>query len=332
MPAVAASAAGVEHADGTEVGLLLQSFHSVTDRITELQRQLDAQQGRYNRNMDIAVRIGRETATLYDLDELLNRAIDLICNEFDFYHAQVFLIDDIGENAVLTYSHGEVGQRLLESKHKLAVGSESVIGRVTQAGTSVIVNDTTVTDVRAPHTVNPLLPDTRAEMALPLQIGERIIGALDVQSKRPNSFQSDEIRTLQILADQIAVAIQNVRLLVQSEERVSQIDALNRQLTRTAWEETSRRSALEPIYRYDLLTLRHDEGDVQAERQPADCHSRRGRRLVRRRRPRRRVLHRRRPRDYARRRRPRGGRHRERPLVRGKRRGAHRQPALAARG
>ncbi len=263
MPAVTAGAAGVERADGTEVGLLLQSFHSVTDRISDLQRQLDAQQGRYNRNMDIAARIGRETATLYDLDELLNRAIDLICNEFDFYHAQVFLIDDIGENAVLAYSRGEVGQRLLESKHKLAVGSESVIGRVTQAGTSVIVNDTSVQDVRAPHTVNPLLPDTRAEMALPLQIGERIIGALDVQSKRPNSFQSDEIRTMQILADQIAVAIQNVRLLVQSEQRVTQIDALNRQLTRTAWEETSRHSALEPIYRYDLLTLHHDEGEIQ---------------------------------------------------------------------
>ncbi len=262
VPAVTAGTAGVEHADGTEVGLLLQSFHSVTDRISTLQRQLDIQQGRYNRNMDIAARIGRETATLYDLDELLNRAIDLICNEFDFYHAQVFLIDDIGENAVLAYSHGEVGQRLLESKHKLAVGSESVIGRVTQAGTSVIVNDTLVSDVRAPHTVNPLLPDTRAEMALPLQIGERIIGALDVQSKRPNSFQSDEIRTMQILADQIAVAIQNVRLLVQSEERVTQIDALNRQLTRTAWQETSRRSALEPIYRYDLLTLHHDEGEI----------------------------------------------------------------------
>ncbi len=262
VPTATAGAAGVEHADGTEVGLLLQSFHNVTDRISTLQHQLDSQQGRYNRNMDIAARIGRETATLYDLDELLNRAIELICNEFDFYHAQVFLIDDIGENAVLAYSRGEVGQRLLETKHKLAVGSESVIGRVTQAGTSVIVNDTLVTDVRTPHTVNPLLPDTRAEMALPLQIGERIIGALDVQSKRPNSFQSDEIRTLQILADQIAVAIQNVRLLVQSEERVTQINALNRQLTRSAWEETSRRSALAPIYRYDLLTLRHDESDV----------------------------------------------------------------------
>ena len=60
--------------------------------------------------MDIAARVSRETATLYDIDALLNRAINLICDEFGYYHAQVFLIDDIGENAVLVYSHGEVGR------------------------------------------------------------------------------------------------------------------------------------------------------------------------------------------------------------------------------
>ncbi len=252
-----------DNTEDSDIGKLLQSFHAVTERVSTLKHQLDMQQGRYSRNIDIAARIGRETATLYDIDELLNRTIQLICDEFDFYHAQVFLIDDIGENAVLVYSHGDIGQRLLESKHKLAVGSQSVIGRVADSGTPVIVNDTSYSGTTAPHMVNPLLPETRAEMALPLQIGERIIGALDIQSKRPNSFQTDELRTFQILADQIAIAIQNVRLLVQSEERVSQIDALNRQLTRTAWEETSSRTNLEPIYRYDLLTLDHQANDVQ---------------------------------------------------------------------
>ena len=121
----------------------------------------------------------------------------------------------------------------------------------------MVVNDTTRGDV--PHQFNPLLPQTRAEIALPLLSGERILGALDVQSIQSNSFQADELRTFEILADQIAVAIQNVRLLVQSEERITQIDTLNRQLTRSAWEETSERSDLEPIYRYDLLNLTHDE-------------------------------------------------------------------------
>ena len=238
-----------------EIAHLTTAFQSMTARIQELKDELETQQGRYSRNMDIASRVGRETATLYDIDELLNRAIRLICEEFGFYHAQVFLIDDVGDNAVLVYSYGEVGKQLLQLKHKIPVGSDSVIGRVTQTGTPVIVNDVSHSGQTAPHRFNPLLPQTRAEMALPLQFGERITGALDIQSAQPDSFQADEVRTFQILADQIAIAIQNVRLLVQSEERVTQIDALNRQLTRMAWEETSQRSGLETVYRYDLLNL-----------------------------------------------------------------------------
>ena len=243
--------------DDDEIGQLMQAFQTMTGRAEGLKAELDAQQGRYTRNMDIAARVSRETATLYDIDALLNRAINLICDEFGYYHAQVFLIDDIGENAVLVYSHGEVGKQLLQAGHKIRVGSESVIGTITQTGQAVVVNDTTSGVVA--HKFNPLLPQTRAEIALPLLSGERILGALDVQSVQSNSFQADELRTFEILADQIAVAIQNVRLLVQSEERITQIDTLNRQLTRSAWEETSERSNLEPIYRYDLLTLKHDE-------------------------------------------------------------------------
>ncbi|MCC6804188.1 MAG: GAF domain-containing protein, partial [Anaerolineae bacterium] len=242
-----------------EVGQLMQVFQSLSSRVETLRTELETQQGRYTRNMDIAARVSRETATLHDFDQLLNRSLDLICQEFGFYHAQVFLIDDIGENAVLVFSHGDIGEQLLKAGHKIPVGSESVIGSVTATGKAVVVNDTT-NESGSPHQYNPLLPQTRAEIALPLSLGDRTIGALDVQSMHADSFHDDELRTFQILADQIAVAIQNVRLLTQSEQRITQIDALNRQLTRMAWEETSQRSNLETVYHYDLLQL--DEGVV----------------------------------------------------------------------
>ncbi len=247
-----------EIAQDDEIGQLLQAFQAMSDRIETLKTELQAQQGRYIRNMDIAGRVSRETATLFNIDQLLNRAIELICQEYGFYHAQVFLIDDIGENAVLVYSHGEIGEQLLQARHKIPVGSESVIGTVTETGAAVVVNDTTNRG-DAPHMYNPLLPETRAEVALPLLFGERVIGALDVQSTQVNSFQMDDLRTFQILADQIAVAIQNVQMLVQSEQRITQIDSLNRQLTHAAWEETSQRSGLETVYRYDLLQLEEAE-------------------------------------------------------------------------
>ena len=239
-----------------EVDQLLQAFRAVDSHVRQINAEMETQLTRYARNLDIAARISRETATLYDIDQLLNRAIRLICQEYGFYHAQVFLVDDIGKNAVLTYSYGETGRKLLEQGHKLAVGSPSVIGRVTQTGQYVLVHDTTATE-SGQHRFNPLLPETRTELALPLQVGspERgdtiIIGALDIQHNVPNSFREDEIRTFQLLADQVALAVQNARLLVEMNARVEQIDSLNRQLTAQAWDVGGESGE----YHYDLLNV-----------------------------------------------------------------------------
>jgi GAF domain-containing protein/DNA-binding response OmpR family regulator len=239
-----------------EVEQLLQAFRAVDDHVRQINAEMETQLTRYARNLDIAARISRETATLYDIDQLLNRAIRLICQEYGFYHAQVFLVDDVGRNAVLTYSYGEIGQKLLEQGHKLPVGSPSVIGQVTQTGQYVLVHDTASVE-SGMHHYNPLLPNTRTELALPLQVGSPeqgdivIIGALDIQHDTPNIFREDEIRTFQLLADQVALAVQNARLLVEMQARVEQIDVLNRQLTGQAWNI----SAQSNEYHYDLLNV-----------------------------------------------------------------------------
>lgn len=232
---------------------LMQSIGQVANRLQKLNQSMDDQRRRLTRDVEIAARISRETALLNDLDGLLNRVINLICEEYSFYHAQVFVVDDVGLNAILAYSRGEAGQKLLAQNHKIAVGSESTIGLTTALGKPVIVNDTAAEAGR--HTFNPILPETRAEMALPLFIGETVIGALDIQSTTPNVFKENELQAFQLLADQIAIAIYNGRLLMQSEERVHQIDSLNRQLTRTAWEKSQQTFALERAYHYDLRSI-----------------------------------------------------------------------------
>jgi GAF domain-containing protein/DNA-binding response OmpR family regulator len=236
-----------------EIGQLSLAFTALAQQAEDLRAELNTQSRRYNRNLDITSRIGRETATLRDIDELLNRAINLISVEYGFYHAQVFLIDDVGKNAVLVYSTGEAGEQLLKRRHKIVVGSDSVVGIATATGQAVVVNDTEHPG-EIPWRFNSLLPDTHAEMALPLQLGVQTIGALDVQSTRQNAFMEDDLQTFQLLADQIAIAVQNTRLLQQSQERVDQIDSLNRQLTRLAWEESGFQS-ISPEYRYDLLNV-----------------------------------------------------------------------------
>lgn len=191
--------------------------------------------------------ISQITATLLDLDELFPRAVELIRDRFVYYHVQIFLVDDNREYANLVASTGEVGQMLLERKHRLPVGSASVIGRVTQIGEAVIATDTDAKTVL--HSRNELLPNTRSELAVAITDGERIIGALDVQSTRPNAFSDVDIQSLQVVANQLGTAIRNARLFeaqasnvqenkrlfLESEANLREIQRLNRQLTRKAW-------------------------------------------------------------------------------------------------
>jgi GAF domain-containing protein/ActR/RegA family two-component response regulator/HAMP domain-containing protein len=198
----------------------------------------DTEQRIQDRTRDLAMsaEIGRIATSLRDVDTLLRESVAQIRRRFEaIYHAQIFLLDDLGENAVLVASTGEAGRRLIDSGHKLAVGSDSVIGRVTARKQVSIASDTRRLDI--PWQPNPLLPQTRSEMALPLMIEGRVIGALDLQSTTPDAFTDDMVRVLEVLADQLAIAIENARLLEESDRRLRDIDDLNRQLTRSAWEE-----------------------------------------------------------------------------------------------
>ncbi len=218
------------------------------------------------RDLAISSEIGRIATGLRDTSILMRETVDQICKRFDaIYHAQIFLLDELGEFAVLVESTGNPGQQLLRMGHKLAVGSPSVIGRVTSRGRPVIASDTQRGDT--PWRPNPILPDTRAEMALPLMIEGRVIGALDVQSTSPDVFTDDMIRVFNVLADQIAIAIDNARLLAESEQRVREIDSLNRQLTRSAWGDyvAADRQIFPSGYRYDRMTTLPLESTAPAD-------------------------------------------------------------------
>jgi GAF domain-containing protein/CheY-like chemotaxis protein len=243
-----------------------QAISKIGERLEGLSSAIEEQRNRTARDLEIVSQISRETAMLHDLDTLVTRAIDLICSEFNFYHAQVFLVDDIGKDAVLVYSHGELGKQLLAQGHKLAVGSDSVIGQVTSSRVPVILNNIHNTNK---HAFNPILSKTQAEMALPLQIGSEIIGALDIQSEETEAFQPDDVQVFQLLADQLAIAIYNARLLMESSQRVYQIDSLNRQLTRDVWQDAEQRFGLERVYHYDLRQVIAEVPQGKAEAQNA---------------------------------------------------------------
>ena len=181
--------------------------------------------------LQTAAEIARDISGSLDLDELLVKAINMIRDRFSFYHASVFLLDLPGEFIVIREATGEAGAQLKRNGYKLPVGSKSIMGYVASHGEPLIVNDT-AND--ATYLANPLLPETRAEACLPLKVGERILGVLDAQSAVPHSFTEDNLRALQILADQLAIAVVNTELFAETQEHLSQHRLLHHITTTTA--------------------------------------------------------------------------------------------------
>jgi GAF domain-containing protein len=173
--------------------------------------------------------ISQTIALVQNIDDLLPLITGLISERFGFYHVGIFLLDEARENVVLQATNSKGGQRMLARKHQLKLGSTSIVGFASQTGRARVALDIGA-DIR--YFDNPDLPDTHSEVALPLKVGDRVIGALDVQSTEIAAFKEDELGVLTTLANQVAVAIQNARL--HKETRTALSEAQNTAGKKTA--------------------------------------------------------------------------------------------------
>ncbi|MBT3189787.1 MAG: GAF domain-containing protein [Anaerolineae bacterium] len=166
------------------------------------------------RLLDAANEVGRGVASILELNELLPKTVDIICEAYNFYYAGVFLIDENKEYAVLRAGRGEAGKAMIAANHKLKLGGKSMIGMAARERLARISLDVEGEDA---FFRNPHLPETRSEMALPLCTGKSCLGAVTVQSIEGNAFSDDDIQTLQTMADHLAIAINNANLLKEVE-------------------------------------------------------------------------------------------------------------------
>jgi GAF domain-containing protein/HAMP domain-containing protein len=167
------------------------------------------------------------------LDTLLALITRLVSEKFDFYHVGIFLIDNARQFAVLQAANSEAGQQMLERGHKLEVGQMGIVGNVAHTSQARIALDV---GSDAVYFDNPDLPNTRSEMALPLNLRGQTLGVLDVQSLTPGAFNESDANTLGILADHIAIAIDNARLFEQSRLALSEVQTLYRQYQAQEWD------------------------------------------------------------------------------------------------
>lgn len=207
-------------------------LESQRERLEEAVKERTRDLARRARYLEATTSVARDAATELDLQELLSRVVILISERFGFYHTGLFLLNPSGEWAELQAASSKGGRQMLARGHRLRVGQEGVVGHVAGQGEHRVALDV---GEDAVYFDNPDLPETRSEMALPLQARGEIIGVLDVQSHEPQAFGEEDVAVLQTLADQVAVAISNARLFRQAEESAAVERRAFGQIAREAW-------------------------------------------------------------------------------------------------
>jgi GAF domain-containing protein/HAMP domain-containing protein len=221
-------------------GVINETEQRVVERTTDLEKATLESEKRAQ-ELETISEVARAISSEVNLENLLTLITYLVSERFGFYHVGVFLIDTVTKYAVLRASNSPGGKRMIERGHKLQIGQVGIVGHAAGTGEARIALD--VGD-DAVYFDNPDLPNTRSEMALPLKLRGRVIGILDVQSTEPNAFTPADIETLGILADQIAIAIDNARLLAESQQALAEVQALYGEYIGRSWE---RKTAKTPI-------------------------------------------------------------------------------------
>jgi len=173
-----------------------------------------------NAQLETAAQVARESAGILDVNKLLETTVRLISGRFGYYHAAVYLLDESGKYAVLRAASSESSQQLVARDYKLLVGVQGIVGRVAKTGEPSLY---TAERNAAPPTESPNMPTPRSETALPLKVRDRVIGVLDVRSTDAAAFTAEAIAILQVLADQVAVALDNARLFEQIKRHSRQL-------------------------------------------------------------------------------------------------------------
>ncbi|MFT3894802.1 MAG: GAF domain-containing protein [Anaerolineales bacterium] len=237
-----------------EIGTLSSTFNRMTGQLQDTLNDLEKRVAERSADLEMARLVSEQRAqdlqsigeisktisSEQQLNILLPLVSRLVSESFNFYHVGIFFLDETRQYAVLQASNSEGGKRMLERGHQLEVGQTGIVGNVAQTGRPRIALDV---GADAVFFNNPDLPETRSEMALPLNVRGATIGVMDVQSTKPGAFTEADANTLSILADQVAIAIENARLFGQTQEALNEIQKLYRQYQSQEWTEFIRQSS-----------------------------------------------------------------------------------------
>ncbi len=198
-----------------EIASLAMAFNSMTAQLRQTLEGLELQVADRTRALTLSAEISRRLSSILDQQELVTEVVEQIKAAFDYYQVHIYLYDAKRNYLVLVAGTGEAAQTMLSSRHQLEEG-RGLVGRAAGANASVLVPDVSKDPSWLP---NPLLPQTQAELAVPIVLGGRVLGVLDVQHDRADSLGQKDVLLIQSIASQVAIALQNTRSYEQAQDR-----------------------------------------------------------------------------------------------------------------
>lgn len=219
-----------------ELGVVTMQFNRMVARLETLQNTLEQQVAERTKQLTALNEVGRVAASSLDPNELLVKVINLFTDQFGYYYAAIYLVDPSEKWAELREATGDAGKVLKQNRHRLEISGRSMVGIAIREKSPRIAQ---VASEEKQRYENPLLPYTRSEVALPLIAGDRVLGALDVQSTKEADFSLHVIETMQSMAGQVAIALENARLYQDAQQNIHEMRAIQQQYLLEAWREFS---------------------------------------------------------------------------------------------
>ena len=224
------------------------TMHDITER-----RESQAELGRQAAELATVAKVSTAVASTLDTEQLLNEVVNLTKSSFNLYHAHIYLLNNSEDELILTAGAGEIGDILVSEKHTISMNQkQSLVAQVARERQGLIANDVHALVNFLPH---PALPDTRAELAVPMIAGEKLLGVLDIQADKIDYFSEQDLFVQSTLATEIAIALVNARTFEESEKSRDQLNELTRRLTREGWENYTESLTSELAYSYDLQDI-----------------------------------------------------------------------------